>query len=98
MTATDFQPVHVAGRFGYLQVTPSRDEIKRGYTSAWMVVDFSKVEDDGAPAFFYDEPFATHGAAYTVARQLHDYYTRRGDELNRMAIREWADELTAVRA
>jgi hypothetical protein len=96
MSDIDFQPVHVAGRFGYMQVTPSREELDRGYTSAWMVVDFSRIEDDGAPAFVYDDPFVTHGAAYTIARQLHEYYSRGGDRLNRMAIREWAEELTSA--
>jgi hypothetical protein len=98
MTDNPFEAVQVAGNFGYVQVTPTAAERDRGYTSAWMVVDFSQIEEDGEPAFVYSEPFATDGAAYTVARQLHRYYASRGDELNRMAIREWADELTGGRA
>ena len=94
MDTTYAQAERVAGRFGYLQATPTVDEIARGFRQAWFVVDFSVIEEDGEPSFVYADPFATCGAAYTVAKQLHDYYTRRGDELNRMAIREWADELT----
>jgi len=89
-------PVHAAGRFGYMQVTPTIKEIERGYKSAWMVVDFSIIEEDGSPAFFYSEPFATEGAAYHIAKELHRYYSTGGDRKNSAAIREWADELTTA--
>ncbi len=98
MDTTYAQAVHVAGRFGYLQASPTVDEIARGYRQAWFVVDFSVIEEDGEPSFVYADPFATRGAAASVAKQLHDYYTRRGDELNRLAIREWAAELTGGKA
>ena len=94
MTA-DSIAVHVAGRYGYLQVTPTVAERQRGYDSAWMIVDFSELDDAGVPAFVSDDAVSSRAAAIAQARELHRYRASGGDHLNRMAVREWAAELTA---
>lgn len=99
MTAeTQFQPVHVAGRYGYVEVSPTADERERGFVSAYMVLDFSRINpDDGMPEFVYQNPVSTVGAARERARELHRYEAQGGEALNRLAIREWVNELTAGR-
>jgi hypothetical protein len=91
-------PVHVAGRYGYLQVTPTADETARGYESAWMVVDFATLEGDGFPTFTSDTPVSSRAAAIAAARELHRYQVEGGEALHRAAIGEWAAELAGVRA
>lgn len=92
MTETETVPVHVAGRYGYLQVTPTVAERARGYEQAFVVVDFSQIEDDGFPAFVGDA-VCNRGAAIANARERHRYEVQGGEALNRLAIREWAAEL-----
>jgi hypothetical protein len=89
------QPVHVAGRYGYLQVTPTVAERARGYESAWMVVDFGQLDDNGTPMLIGDDAMCSRAAAIAEARELHRYYSTGGDRLNSAAISEWVAELTA---
>jgi hypothetical protein len=86
-------PVHVAGRFGYLQVTPTVLERNAGFREAYMVVDFSRIAEDGGPEFVYADAVCTRAAAIGHARELHRYEVEGGEALNRRAIAEWAAEL-----
>lgn len=91
---TDFEPRQIAGRYGYVQVTPSAAERQRGYESAFIVIDFSNVEEDGFPAFVADA-VCNRDAAIRDAKERHRYEVQGGEALNRLAIREWAAELVA---
>jgi len=90
---TDTIPVQVAGRFGYMQVTPTVLERNAGFREAYMIVNFTVTEDDGAPAFYFADAVSSREAAIAMAREQHRYEVEGGDRLNRMAIREWAAEL-----
>lgn len=97
-TESPFQPVHVAGDYGYMQVTPTKSERERGYTEAFVIVDFSRVNpDDGQPEFVYQTAVCTVGAAREHARGLHRYKVQGGEALNRLAISAWAEEIAASR-
>lgn len=97
-TETPFQPVHVAGRYGYMQATPTKSERERGYTEAFLVVDFSRVNpEDGMPEFVYATAVCAVGAARRQARELHRYEVEGGEALNRLAISAWAEEIAASR-
>lgn len=90
---TETMPVHVAGKYGYLQVTPTVAERARGYSQAFVVVNFSDIESDGFPAFVGDA-VCSRRAAIDNARERNRYEVQGGEALNRQAIREWADELS----
>lgn len=97
-TETQFQPVHVAGRYGYVEVSPTADERERGFVRAYMVLDFSRINpDDGMPEFVYVSPVNSVHAARREARELHRYEVEGGEALNRLAIREWAQEIAESR-
>lgn len=89
------QPVHVAGRFGYLQCSPTKAERERGFVDAYLIVDFSDIQDDGQPGFVFENAVASREAAISQAREQHRYHVEGGDAKNRAAIREWAQQLTA---
>ena len=91
---TDFDPRPIAGHYGYAQVTPTAAERARGYRHAYMVVDFSRTDDDGYPEFVGDA-VCTRTAAIRNAQELARYRRDGGDTLNRRAIAEWAAQLTA---
>ena len=90
----DFEANRIAGRYGYVEVTPTVAERARGYEKAFMVVDFSRIEEDGFPAFVGDAG-CSREAAIRNAKERHRYEVQGGESLNRLAIREWAAELTA---
>lgn len=83
----------VAGRYGVTQVRPTRDEIARGYVTAWQVVDMSDVDSDGLPALI-GSAVCSETAAYRQCRELARYEREGGEALNSLAIAEWALELT----
>jgi hypothetical protein len=91
---TDFDPRLIAGHYGYTQVTPTSAERARGYDKAFMVLDFSRTDDDGHPEFVGDA-VCTRSAAIRNAEELARYHRDGGESLNRQAVREWAAQLTA---
>lgn len=91
---TDFEPRRIAGRYGYVEVTPNAAERQRGYEKAFIVLDFSRIEEDGFPAFVGDA-VCNRDAAINNAKERHRYEVQGGEALNSLAIREWAAELAA---
>jgi len=91
------EPTHVAGNYAIQECLPTRAEKARGYTEAWVVLNMNEKDEDGLPEIVggVDSAVCYRAAAVRKARDLHDYYTNGGHELNRLAIREWADEIIA---
>jgi len=85
---------HVAGRYGYAEVTPTAAERARGYDRAFQVLNLTVLEDDGWFETVGDV-VCSREAAVSQARELARYEKSGGDRLNRQAIREWAAKLTA---
>jgi hypothetical protein len=97
MTDNPFSPVHVAGHYGYVQVTPTVVERNAGFREAYMIVDFARIEEDREPAFVFADAVCSRQAAIAHAREQHRYEVEGGERLNSLAIREWAEEIVAGR-
>jgi hypothetical protein len=85
---------HIAGRYGYCEVTPTVEERQRGFERAFMVIDMSRKCEDG----FYEfasRALVSRNAAIRQAQELARYEKDGGERLNRIAVREWASELAA---
>ena len=86
---------HIAGRYAIVAVTPTLEEIERGYgRKAWMVLDLSRKHEDG----FYEfasPALVSMNAAIRRAQEFARYDREGGEALNRAAIAEWVAELTA---
>lgn len=91
------EPTTIAGNYAIQECLPTRAEKARGYTEAWVVLDLNNIDEDGLPEIVggVDSAVCYREAAVRKARDLHEYYNCAGEELNRLAIREWADEIVA---
>jgi hypothetical protein len=85
---------HIAGRYGYCEVTPTVAERERGFDRAFMVIDMSRKNDDGFYEFV-SPALVSRNAAVRRAQEFARYEKDGGESLNRAAIREWAAQLTA---
>ena len=91
---TEYEVRHIAGRYGYVQVTPTVEERARGMNEAFVVLDLSVKEDDGFYKFA-SPTLVSRNAAVRRAQEFARYDKEGGENLNRQAIAEWAAQLTA---